>query len=201
MSDHDDFLSPEQRFALRFHDRAEEGESQTNQGTMDAGIAAVRTFFVLNGAGCIAILAFFGGLPVGAYPELVSALPQALRNMAFGSASAAAAAGLTYITNYIHTATYSSQIHIFKHPYVEDTRTSKLLRRAGNTCQSIAVVSAVASLGFFLWAVWGLQAGMAEAVNDRRDMEMHLPTIDAGGSEPSAGGQAVPGQAAHVEEG
>ena len=71
-----------------------------------------------------------------------------------GIAASAFASGGTYFTNYLYVAASSLRFWDYKHPYVYDTRGSRICARIGELFHVVSVILVLCSYGLFVYGAY-----------------------------------------------
>ena len=142
--------------AQKSHDSASEHFEALNKFSMDAGVVAVRSLFLINGGAAIAVLAFIAQVYDGDSHLTVADVANALLWFAVGVAFAALAACGTYLTNFSYSSASASRTQTWEHPFSEETRSSVFWLRAGYGFHILTILTALAALATFLIGVYQL---------------------------------------------
>jgi hypothetical protein len=136
-------------------------EKQT-QLIAETGTAAIRMCFLLNGAGCIALLSFLGAA-AGAdqlTPRLEAFIARADENInwfAWGACAAVLAAAMMHFTTTAYSAALYAYDKIWQHPYLEDNFERKCWSAAALTLRLATILAVLSSIGLFVYAVARMQ--------------------------------------------
>jgi hypothetical protein len=141
--------------ARRAWDRAEDRYARQINAAMESGRTAIYAALLLNGGASVGLLWFLASAFSAAELSLdkLNYLDWILRStrwFAVGAFLAACASGLGYLFNHLQAESLYRARYTLSHPYIEDTRASVRLRRAGFALLLLSVGLVVASLVLFL---------------------------------------------------
>ena len=160
MSDKEEYTLTEKE-AIREHDRLDASQTELNAAAISGAALAIRSLILINGAGCVALLAFFSSLNSDGFGSLLGRVPDALWSLGLGVAFAAFSGMAAYITNYSSVAAIANLLKTWKHPYSEDTKGSARWKLSAAVFLILGLASAVASLACFINGI----AIMGDAMN------------------------------------
>jgi len=145
--------------AERAHDQEADFGIRANEAAVNSGAIAMRAMLLINGGAAVAMLAFIGSLVTaqkGDYSSTLTDLVSPLIWFAWGVASAAACAGLAYITNYCIASSSVFKSRHNEYLFVRKTKASKRWFIAAVFFQIFAVSAAVGSLFLFVYGMLGI---------------------------------------------
>ena len=146
----------ERQLADKRHDKNYNFTVKLNEQVIQNANIALRTAVLDNGAAAIAMLSFISSL-YGKDPNAsnrdYASLTAPLMWFAVGVAMGAFAIAMSYFTNYSIVANAVHKLQDYNHPYIHDTPLSKRWLRAAITCQIIAIVAGLGSLGTFVYGM------------------------------------------------
>ncbi|WP_421697535.1 hypothetical protein [Ancylobacter sp.] len=139
----------------------ERKENQLLAATESANIA-LKGLLLLNGGAAIALLAFLANVvkeeaTSAAAQKLVFSIHAAMGSLAYGAAAAVGAAMFGYLTNRAYAECIGTKHESLERPYLRETCASKLWGAVAGTLNVLGVLSAAASLYFFVIGVSGVQ--------------------------------------------
>ena len=154
----------QRQLADKRHDQNYDFTVKLNEQVIQNANIALRTAVLINGAAAIAMLSFISSLyakdPNAANRDYGS-LTEPLMWFAVGVALGAFAIAMSYFTNYGIVANAVHKLEDYNPPYIHDTPLSKRWLRAGITCQIIAIICGLSSLGTFVYGMLQIKHALA----------------------------------------
>lgn len=150
--------------AQRTHDRLNEATARIDASAIAFGQIAVRTLVLVNGGAVVAMLAFLAGVVGSKHTSAFDPVIGSLSFFAFGVFLGVLTAGLAYVVTYCQSASLGRMTHIWKHPYSEETRSSKNWTRVANFSHVLALLSAMGSIVFFYLGIQTLSTAMIDTL-------------------------------------
>lgn len=142
--------------AERAHDQESHFFEEMNERASNNANIALRTLLLINGGAAVTMLAFIGNLVSvdGAqFSNMLADLTSPMLWFVWGVALTVVAIGFAYFTTYCFVAGSYHKGRHYEHPFIRETSASKRWLRAGGVCQIIAILLALASLGFFIYGM------------------------------------------------
>lgn len=120
----------------------------------------------INGGAAIALLAFSRGLVARSSIKsyIIGEIISNLEWFVWGVITAAAAATLAYLTNFSYAAATELRSLTWDHPFVQETRTTKRWRRAGQIFHLVGIMAAISSLILFALGMLKLHAAIKNLI-------------------------------------
>jgi hypothetical protein len=149
--------------AIRAHNNETDFYNFMNQSTIEAGQIAVKSLFLINGGAVVAMLGFIANT-FGEMQANAEALIMPLMHFVVGVGLTALTSAMAYFTQYCFTSASAKRKKKWDHPYVEDTKSSKLWRNWGVGFQVFAILSAVGSFVVFSRGIFQLADALRAAL-------------------------------------
>jgi hypothetical protein len=152
-------LEMKRQDAQRAFDRWDSQFDILNDAAVKIADSALRAAMLINGGAAVSVLAFIGGI---AAKDLitVSQLSQVASSLvlfAFGVAAAVVGMGLSYMTHFFGAGRIGSFKRQFEFPYLVEGPTTKRYVRTLAVTHSLAFVSGIASIGFFIAGIYAIR--------------------------------------------
>ena len=138
------------------HSRAAAWRESLNGHTAESSNQAIKAAGIINGGAAVALLALIGNMVDKDATATISGEVIGFSLIIFvaGIAASAFASGGAYFTNYLYVAASSRRIWDYKHPYVHDTRGSRICAWTGGLFHVVSVILVLFSYGFFVYGAY-----------------------------------------------
>ena len=150
--------------AIREHTRLDTSQSDLNAAAVSGAALAIRSLILINGAGCVALLAFFSSLDPNVFSLLLGRIPDALWSLGLGVAFAAFSGMAAYIANYSQVAAIANLVRTWEHPFSQETNGATRWKLSAAIFLILGVASSVASLVCFINGIAIMGYGMDQAL-------------------------------------
>jgi hypothetical protein len=176
-----DEKAQQRAYIMTIFDKNDERQTSAEQAAINAGLAAVRALFLLNGGACIALLGFLSSTYAGAKrtpgevlaakagalfgtvtsidaeTALIAQITGSLTMFAWGAGFAVLTSGLAYFVNYTTAISFGAMERNWKHPFVHNTARSLKLDKIAGVLTLFSFLSGAVSFAFFILGVLKVQ--------------------------------------------
>ena len=159
--DHTGFLL---ECAMRAHDVAIQRGVDARATAAESANIAIKSLTLINGGAVVALLAFVGALATNDSTQEVSiaALIVSIWWFAIGVGLSATTAALAYLVNMLDADIISSESLTWEHPFVEQSKMSRVLFWIRTGVHLAALATALSVIVVFFFGVGSVSAALSE---------------------------------------